>query len=295
MSKLTGVALTAVSGAAFGSMSILTKFVYAEGVTPTSLLLLRFSIASLCLLPLLWWQKLPLPRGKQLLAFIFMGGVLYTAEAQAFFIALKYASAGLVGLLLYLFPALVMLLSALLFKEKITRRKLLALSLASLGLIVTIGFDVSGQPLGIALGVLAAMLYAVYSIIGEKFGGRTHPIAAAFVVMASAAVCHIGLVAIQGWHPPQTASGWSAMVAIAILCTVIAIICYLAGIAIIGATQAALVSTVEPIVTLVLAALVLGEVATPMQWLGGGLIIAGVIVLTLKIPIRRAILNEIHD
>lgn len=144
---------------------------------------------------------------------------------------------------------------------------------------------------GLLAPSLAALVYALYSLIGQRFGGDTHPMAAAFVVMLSAAVSHAGLVAVTGWHPPVSAQGWGALLAIALLCTVVAIIFYLMGIALLGATQASLISTVEPVVTLLLAGWVLGEQASFLQWVGGSLILAGVALLAIQLPVKRAVLH----
>ncbi len=295
MNKLTGILLTLLSAASFGSMAIFAKLAYADGTGPSTLLFLRFLCASLLLAPWLLWRRLPLPRGRALAGLIFMGAVCYALEALAFFQALTYASAGLVSLLLYLFPALVLLLSALLFKEKITPLKLLALLLSLAGLAITVGNDLAGQPLGIVLGISAALIYSVYILIGSRVTGGTHPLAAAWVVITAAAVSNAGFVAVSGWQPPHSAAGWGAIGAITVICTVVAIASFLVGIEKIGPSAASMVSTVEPVVTLLLAWAALGETPAGKQWLGGALILACVLILAMNTRRDEAIARDLRE
>ena len=100
MSHRSAVLLVLLSALGFGSVALLAKIAYAAGVGTSLLLALRFSLAVLMLAPLLWAKRITLPRGRTLLGFGLMG-VLYTAQAQSYFTALRYASTGLVALLLY--------------------------------------------------------------------------------------------------------------------------------------------------------------------------------------------------
>jgi drug/metabolite transporter (DMT)-like permease len=99
------------------------------------------------------------------------------------------------------------------------------------------------------------------------------------VVIVSAAVVFAVVALIRGPHWPQTTAGWLAVVAIALVSTVAAITLYFAGLERIGPTRASTLSTVEPLVTVTLAAIVLGETIAPVQLAGGALILAAVIVL----------------
>ncbi|WP_286880180.1 DMT family transporter, partial [Cupriavidus sp. UBA2526] len=86
-------------------------------------------------------------------------------------------------------------------------------------------------------------------------------------------------------QPPQflaSAGGWLALVAIALVSTVLAILTFFAGLQRLGASKASMLSTLEPVVTVVLAAVLLGEHIGPTQAVGGGLILAGVLWLTRR-------------
>lgn len=293
--RLWGTVCVLVSAAAFGSMAIFAKLAYAAGLDAASLLFLRFTLAGLCLLPVVLIGRLPWPRGRALVALLVMGGVCYTGNSQTFFMALNYAPAGTVALLLYLYPVLVMLLSAWLFGEQLTARKWLAAALTFSGLVITLGLELAGQPLGIALGVASALIYSTYILLGGRYATGSHPISSACVVFLAASVTN-GLIVLakgDGLHWPHNSAGWLALLAIALICTVLAIVGFLVGLRWVGATRASMMSTFEPVVTVLLAAVWLGESVSMSQLLGGALILAGVLVLSR--PQAEVEVSDIHD
>jgi drug/metabolite transporter (DMT)-like permease len=99
------------------------------------------------------------------------------------------------------------------------------------------------------------------------------------VVIGSAAAVFVITASIAGRQWPQSAAGWLAIVTIALVSTVLAITLFFAGLERIGPTRASTLSTLEPVVTVTLAAIVLGETIAPVQLVGGALILTAVIVL----------------
>lgn len=283
MSRRTAILLVLLSAVGFGSIGLFAKFAYASGISPTMLLTLRFTLAALLLAPVIMVRKIALPCGRALGGFVLMG-VLYSAQSQSFFTALLHASSGLVALLLYIYPALVTILALLLGWEKLERRTLLLLILAVAGTAVTLGGKLEGQPLGIALGLLAAIIYAVYILAGDKLTRGAHPLAATFVVLASAAVINGVLALAAGAALPQDGGTWLAIGAIALFSTVMAIAAFLAGIKYIGAAQASIISTMEPVVTLGLGVSLLNESLSATQLLGGAMVLTAVILLARRPP-----------
>lgn len=280
MSRQSAIALVVLSAIGFGSMAMFAKLAYGAGVSPTQLLALRFLLAAAMLAPVVWAKRLPLPRGRVLAGFVLMGA-LYTAQSQSYFTALMYASSGLVGLLLYIYPVLVTLLGVVLGLEKSDRRTFMLVALATAGMAITLGGDLEGQPLGIALGIMAAGIYAVYILIGGRLTKGTDPLAATMVVMAIAALGNGTLAVAEGIEPPGTMVAWLAIGAIA-FATVIAIAAFLIGIKHIGAAQASIVSTLEPVVTLGLGVALLGESVSATQLIGGTLVLIAVILLARR-------------
>jgi len=284
-----------LSALGFGSMAILARFAYADGVSTPSLLFLRFFLAGLLLLPWVLWQKLPWPRGQALLVLIAMGCLGYAGMAACYFSGLHYASAGTISLLLYLFPAIVVMLSALLLGETLTPRRMLALVLALSGLAITIGLELSAQPLGLLLGLASALIYSFYILAGSRYTSDCHPLTSACVVVFSAAACYGIYLAVTGFHGPASLHGWLSVLGIACFGTVAALALFLSGLKQTGATQASLISTAEPVVTIVLAWLLLGEKLAWSQALGGLLILAAVILISREARPEQVQLTELHD
>ena len=230
---------------------------------------LRFTLAALVLLALLAIQREALPRGGNLLRLIGMGALGYVGQAFAYLTALKYASPGLVALLLYLYPVFVVILSVTWNHEPISRIKIFALGLALVGLALTVGPE-GGQLPGILLAIAAAAIYSVYIVVGTKVMQQVSAVQSSTVIFFSAGVTSSLLMLTNGAHLPRTGTGWGVIAAIVIIATVVPVVTFLAGLRRIGATDAAMFSTLEPVVTVLLAALLLGEILKPVTLLGGG-------------------------
>jgi Predicted permeases len=100
------------------------------------------------------------------------------------------------------------------------------------------------------------------------------------VIFASAGTVYGILMAFNGVHLPSTNSGWISIVGIVLIATVIPVVTFLAGLERIGPTNAAMLSTLEPVVTVLLAAWIFGERLQSIALFGGGMILVAVIMLT---------------
>ena len=277
--RAAGIALIAVSAASFGAMAIFARLAYDGGADVTAVLFLRFVIAAPFMAVLMRVRGLAWPRGRVLAGLAAMGGLGYVGQSLSFFTALTKASASLVALLLYAYPAIVTVLSVLLLGERLSRARVGALAVALVGAVLTIGPELSGEPLGVVLGASAAVIYSAYILVGSRLTPRSGALPASAVIMAAAAGVYTVLVAVQRPAFPSTAGSWAAVVAIALVSTVVAITTFFAGMARLGPADASTLSTLEPVVTVVLAALVLDERLSATQLAGGALILAAVVVL----------------
>jgi drug/metabolite transporter (DMT)-like permease len=288
-----GLLLITISAASFGVMPILARFAYAAGADPITTLWLRFWIAAVVMAVIMLLRRLPFPRGRVLLGLVLMGALGYAGVSLAYFTALTMASAGLVALLLYLYPALVMVLSVIFLRERLSRVKVEVLFLALVGTTLTTGLVGGASALGIFLGIVAALLYAIYILVGSHVVHQAGSIASSTIVMIAAATSYSGMVIIHGPALPQSMSGWAAVVAIALVSTVLAFVTFFAGLKLVGPITASTLSTLEPVVTVGLAAVVLGETMGLLQLCGGVLILLAAITL-IRSETRQQRPNDPH-
>ena len=279
MSRLVGMMLVALSAAGFGTLPLFGRYAYADDMDALTILFFRFSLAASLMLALLILRREHLPRGAALLRLIGMGALGYVGQAFAYLTALKYASAGLVALLLYLYPVFVALLAALVLHEPLTGVKGLALGLALVGTALTVG-PAGGQALGTLLAVAAAAIYSVYIIVGTHVMKHVSAVQSSAVIFAAAGVTSGVLMVVNGPRLPATGAGWTAIASIVLIATVLPVVAFLSGLERIGPTNAAMLSTLEPVVTVLLATWWLNERLKPVTWLGGGLILIAVLLLT---------------
>lgn len=246
--RLRGVAIVAASAVCFGTTPIFARAAYRSGADPVFALAVRFAAASAVLLLLLWAAPgagaRRLPRGRTLRALVLLGGICYAGEALCYFWALQRAPATLVAVLLYLYPALVVALSRVLHGVRVSPAAGSCLAVAVVGSALAVGPVAGGARAGALLAVAAAAAYAVYIVLAAE---------------------------------PVRAAG--PLVATAVVCTVAAAGLFLAGLSLLGPTDASTVATLEPVVSAVLAATLLGDRFTSVQLLGAGLVIVAVVAL----------------
>ncbi|RPI76877.1 MAG: DMT family transporter [Desulfobacteraceae bacterium] len=277
--RLYGIFLICISAASFGAMPIFAKLAYQSGTNPVSILFLRFGIAALIMHIYIGLSRMSYPRGASLFYLFLMGAVGYMGQSFCYFTALTKIPAGLVAILLYLYPALVTIWCMLFLKETITKLKVIALVLALTGTSLVIEIQFSTNIMGILLGLGSALIYSVYIVAGSKVMRNIEAFPASAVIITSAGLVYAGLVSFQGLHLPRTSFGWVMTLAIAVISTLVAIVTFFAGLKRIGAVNASMISTLEPPVTVALAIFFLDERLTLIKLLGGLLIIGAAVLL----------------
>ena len=212
----------------------------------------------------------PLKLGMPVRVYLFKRilGVPYTAG-----IATVIATTGLD---VFIIMTLVVSLSAWIFISPLAG---FALGLALAGTALTVGPE-GGQLLGILLAILAAAIYSVYITVGTQVMRQVSAIQASTVIFASAGSMSGILMMGSGPHLPATGAGWMVVGGTVLIATVLPVVAFLAGLERIGPTNAAMLSTLEPVVTVLLAAMLFGETLKPIVLLGGGLILGAVLLLT---------------
>lgn len=244
-----------------------------------TVLFLRFGVSALFMILILLLRREHFPDRRILAQLIGMGALGYVGQSFLYMTAIKYASTGLVALLLYLYPMFVFILSVLILQEKATSIKVAALILALIGLALTVD-PKGGQLIGALMAIGAALIYSMYIIVGTNVMKHVSAVQSSTIIFTSAGTVYGMLAFVNGVHLPASTSGWQAILGIIVISTIIPVVTFLAGLEIIGPTNAAMLSTLEPVVTVLLAAWLFGERLIPMVMLGGGLILFAVILLT---------------
>ncbi len=272
-------------------MAIFGKYAYDENVGLGDLLLLRFAIAAVLLLVVA--RATGALRGlsrRSIAAGLAMGGIGYATQSGLFFGALERMDASLLALILYAYPVLVMLGAVALGRERATVRRTVALLVASAGTVFVLGGAASGSldPLGTAMGFGAAIAYTVYILAGDRIGLRMPPLALAALVCTGATFTFGMASAVRGGPKLDFgAAGWGWVTAIAVVSTVAAILMFFAGMARVGPSTASILSTLEPVVTVALAAAAFHESLGLIQLAGGALVLSAAAVVQWPVSSLR--------
>lgn len=267
----------------FGALGVLARVAYDDGADPVGVLTVRFAIAAACFVAAVVAtgriRRLP---SKRTTAGLALMGVGYLAQSLCYFTAVDHAPPGLVALLLYSYPALVVILGVVFAGLRLTARAAVACAVAVAGTVVIVGPSASGgSPIGIAFGLAAAFVYAAYILIGGRILPNVDALTASAIIMSTAAIGYAVVFALRPAERalPQSGGGWAAALAIALVCTVVAGITFLGGLARVGPADASTLSTVEPVVSVLLSAIVTGEAITGWTVGGGAMVLASVVAL----------------
>jgi drug/metabolite transporter (DMT)-like permease len=279
---MPGSVFCLASAAAFGSMAIFGKLAYDEGATVGTLLATRFVLAA-ALFWLLALGRLRALRRRDVALALALGAVGYGAQAGGYFTALERLDASLLSLLVYTYPVIVTGAAVALGRESGSRRTVLALVLASSGLVLVLAGASAGalDPVGTALALGTAIVYSAYILVSQGVAARVGPLAlGALVCTGAAGSLTLGAAAAGDLHPAAvSAAGFGWLGGLAAVSTVAAIALFFAGLRYAGPTAASILSTLEPVVTVALAFVAFGESLGGAQLAGGALVLMAVLAV----------------
>lgn len=301
MDRRVSLVAVVISAACFGTLGVLTQLAYRQGAAPLPLLAWRFALVSLLM------AAYQLVRNASVLrvglgdlgryAALSLSG--YGASSVCFFFALQFATPSVVAVLLYTYPAMVAVLSAVFLGERLTRARVAAIALTFAGCALVVGLF-SGQAqasgTGIALGLGAALGYSVFNLLSyrsmkskPRMVLMTYTFGISAIAIGAITLATGGTLSVAAW--PITL--WGLLALIVLVPTFIAVLLYLNGIRRLGPAQAAIVSTAEPLFTIALSAVVLHERLTPLQMAGAALVVAGVVAAEWHTPTAAVHTDEL--
>ena len=283
----------------FSFKAILIKLAYAwTAIDPVTLLALRMLYSAPFFLAIAWLagraagaRPIAASEWRALAVLGFLG---YYFASLLDFIGLQYITAGLERLVLFLNPTIVVVLSALLLDKPITRRAVaaLAVSYAGIALVVWqdlhVGADLRATALGAGLVFASAIAYALYLVRSTDIIGRLG--SSRFIAWAMLASTLFVLIHFAATRPLGTldvpVSIHRLALAMAVFSTVLPTWLIAESIRRMGANAASLVGSLGPVFTIGLGATILGEAVHALQLLGAALVLAGVVLVTIK-PRKR--------
>lgn len=293
-----GAALVIFSAIAFSAKAIFVKLAYADStgsaqtLDPVTLLVMRMGLSLPLFALIAWWSAREAENSldrRDWLVLTGIGLMGYYGASLLDFWGLMYISASLERLILYLNPTLVVLISALAVGYRIVARDIFALAISYAGIATVFMHDLTVNPdnvlLGSGLVLLSAFLYAGYLVGAGQMIKRIGAIRfAAYASIASTAAItlHFLLTHDIAILTQQSARVWKLSAWMAVISTVLPVVMMAAGMRRVGSSNAAMMSSIGPIATILMGYIFLNESVTAIQLVGAALVMAGVLAISLK-------------
>jgi drug/metabolite transporter (DMT)-like permease len=290
---LIGSAFIVLAAIGFSSKSVLIKLAYADSaqIDAITLMTLRMTLALPFFLAVALWGReteTTERRTRDWIALMLLGVTGHYLASLLDFTGLEYISAGLERLILFLYPTIVVLLTAFIYRRPVSKPQRWALLLSYTGILLVFGDSPDATYPDIALGaalVFASAVVFAFFMTGSgyfipRFGSRR------FTAYSMSIACVATGAHFAASKPVDrllvSSEVFTLALILALISTVAPAFLMNAGIHRIGAGQASILSTVGPVATLALAYGLLGETLGPIQLIGSALVLGGVLLVSLE-------------
>lgn len=286
--KHKGFAAVIAAGTFWGTMGFFARNLYAVGFGPLEVAQTRITTGLLLvgIYILLFNRNNFKVKLKDIWCFLGTGIVSLLLFSTCYFSALNYTSLAVAAILLYTAPFFVMLLSLILFKEKMNGKKVLALLLAFSGCVLVsgVGADTAFSWKGITLGIGSGFFYALYSIFGRYAINRGY--GAWTMTFYTFLFCSIGCAFLSDWQVIGSALGNSDTVlwilGLGLVTAFLPYVLYSMGLESMESSKASILASVEPVVSALFGVFVFREVLSVWGILGIAMVLGAIIVLNVK-------------
>lgn len=275
---LKGYLLVLISAISYGLQPLFTHFAYDDGANPVGLLLMRFGFAVAIMLGWLAFRRMTIPPLKHCIQYLLVG-FGYSGAALGYYSASHTTSVSLAVILMFSFPAFVVLFSITVLKEQATIGRLISVILAIGGVIVATGLDLRGDMTGIFWALFAAVSYGSAILYGSHKASPGYPVQSACIVLIGCLTTFAISALINDAQLPQTGTGWTATAGLALFATILPIATFIAGSPRIGASNASTLSTLEPVTAVAIAVLLIGENISTAMLFGGLMVVVAAVIL----------------
>lgn len=283
MNKTKGIAFGVLAAFIYGFTPILGKLTYLEGSNSMSLTFYRNFLSIPFLFFMLKYKKIDFritkSEGKKL---AILGSLGSTLTALTLYASYNYISVGMTTTIHYIYPVLVTLTCTLIFKEHVSKEKIIALVLSTLG--VMMFFEGSFSFIGIALALLSGVVYAAHILFIDKSGlNLMYPFKITFycAIFSSIYLFIAGTIS-NSLVSIMTPKGWIFTLLVAFFVSFLANTFIPIGVKHAGPTITSIMGMFEPITSVILGILILSEPVTARSIIACVLILAGVLIVTIN-------------
>lgn len=283
MKRINGIIYALLSSTAFGFMPIFAKVAYNHGSNCFSVLTFRFLIAALILFVYFMIKKIDFKINKKQLKEVFLiGSIGYTSTGIGLFLSYKYISVGLATTMHFVYPAAVILMSYILYKDSFTKNKVLALIFSLAGVYVLAGKAGQGiNPIGVSLAILSGLTYAacIIAMNKEEIKELDNTVVVFYFSLFSGITLLIFSLLTKNFVVTFDLYANVSILGISVISTITATVLFIKALKIIGASSTSILATCEPIVSIIMGILLFKEKLTSAIIIGTILILLSVIIL----------------
>ena len=298
--KTKGFILGAIAAASYGMNPLFTLPLYSAGMSVDTVLFYRYSLAVIVLGIMMKFQKQSFAIKRVDVLPLCIMGLLFAFSSLFLFMSYNYMDAGIASTILFVYPVLVAIIMAVVFKEKVSPITMFSIALAFVG-ISMLCKSPGGQTLslvGITFVFLSSLSYAIYIVGVNRSSLKDMPIAKLtfYVLLFGLSVYVVRLQFCTELQVIPTPMLWINAVSLAVFPTVISLVTMTKAIHYIGSTPTAILGALEPVTALFFGVLVFGEQLTPRIILGILMVITAVtLIIGGKSLLKKRKIRVIHS
>lgn len=281
---LTGYLFVIVSAVIYGCMPLMATHIYADGVNPLTLVFLRNALALPVLAAVAFCQQKTLKVPLSTLAPISILSLFGCCVTPVLlFSSYRFIPSGTATVLHFIYPCLVVVMGVVFFRKKVPFGTLLSLilCLVGIGLFYKPGGAIHWGGIGLALA--SGLTFATYVVLLSRYKSKqvTGFLFTFYIALASSVIAFLACVITGNLALPQSGKGWGLCLLFAIGVTVGAVVLFQQGTFRIGGERASILSTLEPITSVVVGVWLLGETIGLQDYLGAALVVAASVLIAL--------------
>lgn len=281
---LTGYFFVIVSAVIYGCMPLMATHIYADGVNPMTLVFLRNFLALPALALLAFFQQKTLKVPLSTLGPISLLSLFGCCVTPVLlFSSYRYIPSGTATVLHFIYPCLVVVMGVLFFRKKVPFGTLLSLILCLVGICLFYkpGGNIHWGGIGLALG--SGLTFATYVVLLSRYKHRQVSgfLFTFYIALASSVIAFLACLVTGNLALPQSIKGWGLCLLFAIGVTVGAVVLFQQGTFRIGGERASILSTLEPITSVVVGVLLLGETIGLQDYIGAALVVAASVLIAV--------------